>query len=348
VFFGRSNGTVYEGLLDWHAANLEFSMGAPLGEVCNRWWNFDDAHAYPGHHWLLRDGLGALATSLLADAGVELRAAHAASAVCARASGGVTVAARALTPGGGELTVDADAAVVALPLGVLKSGDVAFDPPISHAKRAAVARMGFGLLNKVVLEFEKAFWSAEEGRDFFGLVRGGVAREGSVGSGGCEAGGESRGECFMFWNLQARAPTAHMFMIPGSGHNTTSALRTQQECTGRAVLLGLRAGDAAHESETRSDDVVVARARAALLTIFKHVPPHVHVHVTRYVTRHSRCLCPPDVVSSGNGGRRWGAEEFSRGSYSFIRAGSGCGPQRYPPCPARGTQRVQVRFGRSR
>lgn len=278
MFFGRSNGTVYEGLLDWHAANLEFSMGAPLGEVCNRWWNFDDAHAYPGHHWLLRDGLGALATSLLADAGVELRAAHAASAVCARASGGVTVAARALTPGGGELTVDADAAVVALPLGVLKSGDVAFDPPISHAKRAAVARMGFGLLNKVVLEFEKAFWSAEEGRDFFGLVRGGVAREGSVGSGGCEAGGESRGECFMFWNLQ--------------------------ECTGRAVLLGLLAGDAAHESETRSDDEVVARARAALLTVFKHVPPHVHAHVTR-----------------------WGAEEFSRGSYSFIRAGSGCGPQ---------------------
>jgi hypothetical protein len=118
-------------------------------QVCKRWWNFDDAHAYPGHHWLLRDGLGALATFLLDDADVELRAAHAASAVCARASGGVTVVVRALTPGGGELTVDADAAVIALPLGVLKSGDVAFYPPISHAKRAAVARMGFGLLNKV-------------------------------------------------------------------------------------------------------------------------------------------------------------------------------------------------------
>jgi len=103
------------------------------------------------------------------------------------------------------------------------------------------------------------------------------------------------------------------------------------------VLLGLLAGDAAHESETRSDDVVIARARAALLTIFKHVPPHVHAHVTRYVTRHSRRLCLPDVVSGGNGERRWGAEEFSRGSYSFIRAGSGCGPQcATPPVPRAG------------
>ena len=37
-------GTVYEGLLEWHAANLEFSMGAPLGEALP---SASSAHCHP-------------------------------------------------------------------------------------------------------------------------------------------------------------------------------------------------------------------------------------------------------------------------------------------------------------
>ena len=51
---------------------------------------------------------------------------------------------------GEEHTADADAVVVTLPLGVLKSGVVQFNPPLPKATQSAIERMGFGLLNKVI------------------------------------------------------------------------------------------------------------------------------------------------------------------------------------------------------
>jgi hypothetical protein len=42
----------------------------------------------------------------------------------------------------------ADAVVVTVPLGVLKAGAIAFEPPLPDWKLEAVARLGFGKLNK--------------------------------------------------------------------------------------------------------------------------------------------------------------------------------------------------------
>lgn len=64
--------------------------------------------------------------------------------------------------------VSADRVIVTVPLGVLKAGTIAFDPPLPDAKRRAIERLGFGLLNKVVLAFEEPFWP--ESPDMFGLV----------------------------------------------------------------------------------------------------------------------------------------------------------------------------------
>lgn len=61
-----------------------------------------------------------------------------------------------------------DHVVVTLPLGVLKSGSVLFDPPLPEAKRGAIERLGMGLLNKVVLEFPYAFW--DQAVDTFGYI----------------------------------------------------------------------------------------------------------------------------------------------------------------------------------
>jgi polyamine oxidase len=55
-------------------------------------------------------------------------------------------------------TVTADRVIVTVPLGVLKAGTIAFDPPLPEAKRNAIERLGFGLLNKVVVAFDKPFW----------------------------------------------------------------------------------------------------------------------------------------------------------------------------------------------
>ena len=53
---------------------------------------------------------------------------------------------------------DADRVIVTIPLGVLKAGTIAFDPPLPDEKQAAIAKLGFGLLDKVVLKFDQPFW----------------------------------------------------------------------------------------------------------------------------------------------------------------------------------------------
>ncbi|MEL6257520.1 MAG: FAD-dependent oxidoreductase, partial [Pseudomonadota bacterium] len=54
-----------------------------------------------------------------------------------------------------------DAVIVTVPLGVLKRDSIAFDPALPDDKRAAIARMGMGLLDKVYLHFESAFWDTD-------------------------------------------------------------------------------------------------------------------------------------------------------------------------------------------
>lgn len=56
----------------------------------------------------------------------------------------------------------ADAAIVTVPLGVLKRQDgLVFQPPLPAKKRAAIERLGFGCLNKVVMLFPHCFWGSK-------------------------------------------------------------------------------------------------------------------------------------------------------------------------------------------
>ncbi|MGW5051922.1 FAD-dependent oxidoreductase [Actinokineospora sp. NPDC004072] len=57
---------------------------------------------------------------------------------------------------------EADKVLVTLPLGVLKAGAVAFDPPLPEAKRSAIERLGFGTLNKIALHYREPFWPTEQ------------------------------------------------------------------------------------------------------------------------------------------------------------------------------------------
>jgi monoamine oxidase len=53
-----------------------------------------------------------------------------------------------ITCADGEI-IQADAVVVTVSLGVLKSGGITFEPELPDRKKEAVSRLGFGLLNKV-------------------------------------------------------------------------------------------------------------------------------------------------------------------------------------------------------
>ena len=49
-------------------------------------------------------------------------------------------------------------AIITLPLGVLKSGDVKFTPSLPDIKQKAINNLGMGVLNKVILKFSEVFW----------------------------------------------------------------------------------------------------------------------------------------------------------------------------------------------
>ena len=74
---------------------------------------------------------------------------------------------------GVEVTVNndksffADAAIITVPLGVLKAKSIKFEPRLPEWKEAAIDGIGVGVENKIVLHFDKVFWPNVE---FLGVV----------------------------------------------------------------------------------------------------------------------------------------------------------------------------------
>lgn len=48
--------------------------------------------------------------------------------------------------------------IITVPLGCLKRNTIKFEPPLPDWKRQAIEQMGFGLLNKLVVQFSECFW----------------------------------------------------------------------------------------------------------------------------------------------------------------------------------------------
>jgi monoamine oxidase len=61
----------------------------------------------------------------------------------------------------GNRSFEGPAAIVTVPLGVLKSGAIVFDPPLPDAHTRAVNALGFGVLSKSYFRFNRRTWNAE-------------------------------------------------------------------------------------------------------------------------------------------------------------------------------------------
>ncbi|XP_049768257.1 lysine-specific histone demethylase 1A isoform X1 [Schistocerca cancellata] len=184
-------------ILDWHFANLEFANATPLDKLSLKHWDQDDDFEFTGSHLTVRNGYSCVPVALSEGLDIKLKTAvrH-----VRYTTTGVEVLATDSRCHGNPLTFKADAVLCTLPLGVLKQSASAvaqdtgrpnviqFIPPLPDWKAAAIQRLGFGNLNKVVLCFDRIFW--DPSTHLFGHVGSTTA---------------SRGELFLFWNLY-RAP----------------------------------------------------------------------------------------------------------------------------------------------
>ncbi|XP_065063075.1 lysine-specific histone demethylase 2-like [Rhopilema esculentum] len=152
-----------EGLLQFHLANLEYAFGAPIENVSALNWNQNESMLqFAGDHAWVEKGFGSVTEALSKDLDINLSCEVVAVNY---AESQVQVTARS-----GE-TFSADKVVVAVPLSVLKKGSMEFLPSFPEPKKESISKIGAGVIEKVVMQFKKKFWSDQiETADYFGHI----------------------------------------------------------------------------------------------------------------------------------------------------------------------------------
>ncbi|KAA8894261.1 flavin-containing amine oxidoreductase-domain containing protein [Sphaerosporella brunnea] len=237
-------------LINWHYANLEYANASNVDSLSLGHWDQDDGQEPSGPHTMLLGGYQQVPRGLwLAPKPLDIKTRHVVKKIIYSTDESASAISRIECENG--TVIEADKIVVTLPLGVLKAGSVEFDPPLPEWKTGAIEKMGYGLLNKVALVFEEAFWDVDN--DMVGLLReptGDPLVQGNYES--------NRGRFYMFWNAM--------------------------KACGKPLLVALMAGDAAVQMEQQTDDMIVDEAVAVLQSMYptKVVSRPVETIITRW------------------------------------------------------------------
>lgn len=155
------NGRLLEALNWVVAQEIEGEYAASADSLSLASWRADKS--FPGPDAMLRGGYDKITTFLAA--GLDIRLNSPVYSI-ETSTDGVHVF-------GDNFTEKADHVIVTVPLGVLKAGTIQFSPALPEDKRAAISRIGMGLLDKVGLVFPEAGWpdwvhvaGCSEGRAF--------------------------------------------------------------------------------------------------------------------------------------------------------------------------------------
>ena len=141
------------------------------------------------------------------------------------------------------VTLTAQAVICTIPLGVLKSGSVSFSPALPATHANAIARLGMGTLDKLVLSFPTVFWDAS-----------------------------------VDW-LQ-RIPAAP-YGTPGYGQWVDWA--SMARCCGHSILVGFNSAAQALALEAQTDEAILASGMAVLRGIYRAgIPDPTTYVVTRW------------------------------------------------------------------
>jgi monoamine oxidase len=164
----KPNASLLGRLLRWHIANLENACAADIFTVSLMHWDQDDPYGFSGEDQLLRSGFQVLLAGLTAGISRGIRVESCIRKISRCFPGRASCPVRVTSERRGLVqTDDYTAVIVTVPLGVLKSDMIEFDPILPAVKRNAIDRLGIGGLVKVVLEFSKSFW---DGESMFGAL----------------------------------------------------------------------------------------------------------------------------------------------------------------------------------
>jgi vacuolar protein sorting-associated protein 33A len=238
-------------LFNWHVANLEYSNAINYHQLSLQGWDIDAGNEWDGKHTMVCGGYQSVPRGLLfLPTPLSLSTGAAVRKITYTEDGPSPAASVECEDG---QIYDADYVVNTIPLGVLKHGNVQFEPPLPEWKTGPIERLGFGVLNKVILVYAKPFWDGS--RDIFGVLR----QPDNRGSQSQKDYRSSRGRLFQWFNVS----------------NTT----------GLPCLVGLMAGDAALAVEGTPDAELIAEATAVLRNVFgAAVPNPVEAIVTRWAS----------------------------------------------------------------
>jgi monoamine oxidase len=138
-------------LLSWHHANLEYANAVSVNQLSLSGWDQDIGNEFEGEHseviggyQQVPRGLWQSPSQLDVRFNTPIKTVHYNTEECE-----IGKAVRVECSNGENY--EADQIILTTPLGVLKSGSIAFQPPLPDWKQEVIERMGFGLLNKVSL-----------------------------------------------------------------------------------------------------------------------------------------------------------------------------------------------------
>lgn len=271
---------IEKNLLLWNVLNINYALGANISALSMRYWDSDDSHAFEGDHVLLKEGYSQIIRYMLnglmakGDRFQLIQSCPIGTVEYARKSTTLPYPGQdsrgrkmadlsdscCVTSRDGNQSYKFDFLVSTLPLGVLKESialdqapgngtGVSFQPPLPFTKRDSIESVGFGLLNKVYLQFPRPFWRVSS-----------VLPDGQI----------------LFGNASGVNPEHYMFYDIGKSLGT--------EGYSPAILMTLISGEEAVASERLSDEDLVGRVLQTLRVLFSRetVPEPLASKTTRW------------------------------------------------------------------
>lgn len=142
----RQEGLAHE-VLQWYICRMEAWFAADVDTISLQ--NWDQEHVLSGGHGLMVQGYYPVINALAKD--LDIRLNQRVTRIVQRPN-------RVLIDVENGTTLVADAAIITVPLGVLKADLIEFEPKLPDWKLSAISDMGVGNENKVALRFDKVFW----------------------------------------------------------------------------------------------------------------------------------------------------------------------------------------------